>query len=92
MQAKDVEETPILRYVASPRFRETSGLQLWATRWDIAMAVVPNVNEKVLLAKLRAMVKKGLLNGCACGCRGDFTITEKGRQALGATGGVEEEN
>lgn len=27
---------------------------------------------KVLLAKLRAMARKGLIDGCGCGCRGDW--------------------
>lgn len=27
---------------------------------------------KVVLAKLKSMVKRGLIHGCTCGCRGDF--------------------
>lgn len=52
-----------------------------ATRWGIGQELW-EYPEKVLLAKLRALVKRGLLDGCPCGCRGDFTITEKGRAAL----------
>lgn len=33
---------------------------------------------KVVLAKLRRLVKRGLLDGCGCGCRGDFTVKEQG--------------
>ena len=32
--------------------------------------------RKVVLAKLRQMVNKGRLEGCACGCRGDFKVKD----------------
>lgn len=37
---------------------------------------------KVVAAKCRALVKRGLLDGCACGCRGDFTVTPAGAEML----------
>jgi hypothetical protein len=39
---------------------------------------LPGCPPKVVKAKLAQMVSKGRLIGCACGCRGDFTIP-KGR-------------
>lgn len=47
----------------------------WAIRWDIGKAL-NDPPEKVLLAKLKNLVKRGKLDGCACGCRGDFTIPD----------------
>lgn len=38
--------------------------------------------RKVLLAKARRLIKRGLLTGCACGCRGDFELTLKGKELL----------
>ena len=35
-----------------------------------------NFPPKVVLAKLRSMVKRGLIEGCTCGCRGDFYIAD----------------
>ena len=32
---------------------------------------------KVAMAKLRKMERQGLVDGCACGCRGDWTILEE---------------
>lgn len=32
--------------------------------------------RKVANAKLRKMKRRGLVDGCACGCRGDWTIRE----------------
>jgi hypothetical protein len=37
-------------------------------------AVPDGTPPKVLLAKLKAMIKKGLISGCVCGCRGDFEL------------------
>lgn len=59
-----------------------------ATRWDVAQVLggtpenineprlavldVPGVPEKLVLAKASKMIRRGRLDGCACGCRGDF--------------------
>ena len=37
-------------------------------------AFPPDWPTKRKLARLRRMVKRGLIGGCACGCRGDWTI------------------
>jgi hypothetical protein len=34
---------------------------------------------KLLMAKLEHMERRGLIDGCTCGCRGDFTVLDKGR-------------
>lgn len=36
----------------------------------------PEVPQKVVLAKARKLIKRGLVSGCACGCRGDFERAE----------------
>lgn len=38
--------------------------------------------NKVVRAKMKALIKRGLLGGCWCGCRGDFHLTDKGREHL----------
>ncbi len=68
MQAKDVPEQAILALIPAE-----SPTSIGISRWDIGRAM-PDVPEKVLLAKLRSMVKRGLIRGCACGCRGDFHL------------------
>jgi hypothetical protein len=52
-----------------------------ASRWDIEEELW-EYPPKVLLAKLRRLVARGLLDGCACGCRGDFEITDRGKEIL----------
>lgn len=86
MQAKDIPEEPILRYLADMPATRT------AARWcpvsdetPTIMAAVPSgTPEKVALAKMHALIRRGLVDGCACGCRGDFTITDKGRSLMGS--------
>lgn len=46
----------------------------WANRFDIAKALGLENKEKVVLAKLRSLIRRGLLDGCYCGCRGDIEL------------------
>lgn len=66
-----------------------------ASRWNIEATLaglptprdfqrwpdIPGVPTKVVLAKANTLIRAGKLRGCACGCRGDFTIpTTNGEQ------------
>jgi hypothetical protein len=31
---------------------------------------------KLQLAKMRMLIRRGIVQGCPCGCRGDFYLTE----------------
>lgn len=44
----------------------------WAFTWDVAEKL--NLPLHLVLAKLRKMIKRGDLNGCYCGCRGDLEL------------------
>lgn len=37
---------------------------------------------KLVKAKMDNLIRRGLVDGCTCGCRGDFELTDKGRQYL----------
>lgn len=90
MQAKDIPEQPILEYlarIASGEFfyRQDIGLGRQAYRsatWfagfenSVQNAMPAGTPPKVALAKMRAMVRKKLVIGCACGCRGDFQLPD----------------
>lgn len=41
-----------------------------------------DVPKKIYKAKLRSLLKQGLVDGCACGCRGGYTLTIKGHEQL----------
>ncbi len=49
----------------------------WVMTWDLGPHFA--VPWKVLMAKLRGLKARDLIDGCTCGCRGDFVLTESGR-------------
>lgn len=79
MQAKDIPELPVLAFIAaSPR---------WCTLFvgfenSVANAMPARTPPKVMRAKMQSLIKRGLVTGCTCGCRGEFEITDKGRTLL----------
>ena len=85
MQAKDVPDEPVLRFLAA---HGGPGCTIWrhadgTPRERSALRGMPDdVPEKVARAKMAALIRRGLADGCACGCRGDFEITPAGRALL----------
>jgi hypothetical protein len=58
----------------------------WVFTWNLK-CLMPMFPPEVILAKARALIRRGLLTGCDCGCRGDFELTREGAQlVLDATG------
>lgn len=80
MQCKDIPERPILEFLhkLAPRWA------CWFSGFDnsVLNAMPKDTDPKLGLAKMRSMMNKGLVDGCSCGCRGDFVITDKGEEAL----------
>lgn len=86
IQAKDISDVDFLRIV-DRLSRDGSWGASWgaAPRWVLRMEVqdeMPDVPWKVLLAKARSLIKRRLMTGCGCGCRGDYEITEAGRALI----------
>lgn len=82
MKCSDIPELPILKFLLD---RKIKGLG-WATSFsgyensiDQAMKGVP---YKLVLAKMKKLIARGLVDGCACGCSGDFEITEIGEKFI----------
>lgn len=42
--------------------------------WYDIQKLWDNVPPKLILAKLRNMEKRGIIDGCPCGCIGSFTV------------------
>lgn len=51
---------------------------------SVQEAMPPGLNGHLLRAKMAMLIRRKLVSGCACGCRGDFEITDKGRLFLEA--------
>lgn len=82
MQAKNIPEAPVLQFLAGlPRNTPATwyGKASWTPENSVILAMPAGTPEKVALAKMRALIKRGLVEGCGCGCRGDFVITTKGK-------------
>ena len=65
VQAKCISDATVLAIVAD---------RGPISRWDINDFLGEEWPERVVLAKLRSLVNRGLLIGCTCGCRGDFEL------------------
>lgn len=91
MQCKDIPEEPILRFLSGPFGGWAApgwGTWFWSDDCQpensVVRAMPPGTPPKLALAKMRQMLRRGLVKGCGCGCRGDFEITDAGRQLLAA--------
>lgn len=79
-KAADIDDLTAVAVV-----RQQSGGFRSATLWSIqdALDAWP---PKVVLAKLRALLARGILDGCPCGCRGDYRVIHSAvREKLGAS-------
>ncbi len=101
MKCKDIPDLPILKFLSEweVEWRSMRSRPVGATHHDITPAdryYIPTVREampsgihgNLVLAKMGMLIRRGLVCGCTCGCRGDFTITEKGERFLSQTAGA----
>jgi len=88
-QAKDIPDEVMIDLVSSLQniqraYVDGRGLQYFrtssASRFDI-QNLWPSVPEKVILAKLRRLINRDVIDGCACGCRGDFRVLTSEEQS-----------
>lgn len=100
-QAKDIDDVFFLRCVdwcsmcpeppstlhgvSNPGYYPLDNFPHWAFTWNLDY-LMPMFPSEVILAKASALIRRGLLTGCDCGCRGDFELTEAGRSAIRSAG------
>jgi hypothetical protein len=77
IQAKDIDTDALLRFIAPWSLREEWCMFTWIAE---AFGTFP---AKVVRAKLAALIRQKLIDGCTCGCRGDFELTETGAERIG---------
>lgn len=57
----------------------------WSNRSDVQRELEALAKreypEKVVIAKFRSLVRRKMTEGCDCGCRGDWQLTQKGADA-----------
>lgn len=88
IQAKHVNKLPILQFLKDLDgqwaciFKPDDKCPMFDNSvWNVIPMDIP---YKVGLAAMANLIKRGLVEGCTCGCRGDFEITDKGREVLKA--------
>jgi hypothetical protein len=74
-----MEAIAILAREAGARWEDVP--QRWVMIWDLTEQL--GAPHKVVLAKVRKLIKRGMLGGCACGCRGDLHVLVKGAETFG---------
>lgn len=82
MQCKDVNELYILAGMVTnqEKWGSLSGGPFPHDHimYSLVPLFPPRCPHKVMVAKLKSLLKRGLIDGCACGCRGDWVITADG--------------
>ena len=86
MQCKDIPDEPVLRFLA---VHGGIGCTLWRNEDGTPMnarsaiqAMPDGVPWKLANAKMAMLMRRGLVDGCPCGCRGDWELTPAGRAWL----------
>ena len=77
MQCKDIPDKPILEFLLANKGHWCNWFGNEYER-SVTLAMPKQTPRKLVLAKMRQLIHRGVVEGCACGCRGDFEITEKG--------------
>ena len=76
LHCKDIPDRPILEFLA----QKPEKFHTWCD-WegmDVKVAMPEGVPHKLAWAKMNRLMKRKLVDGCDCGCRGDYVITRKG--------------
>lgn len=83
LQCKDIPTEPILRFIGG---HDGAWCNWYFNNARNVHAAFPaGVPDGLLLAKMASLGRLGLVDGCFCGCRGDYVLTAKGREAIGLT-------
>lgn len=82
MQIKDIDKIAVLTRIAEIEAAGRRGTLFPGFDNSVNTSMPEGASEKLQYAAMRNLVKSGLVDGCCCGCRGDFVLTQKGRDLL----------
>ncbi|ROC70321.1 hypothetical protein [Klebsiella quasipneumoniae] len=85
MQIKDIDKIVVLTRIAEIEASGRQGTLFPGFDNSVNTSMPEGTPEKLQYAVMRNLIKKGLADGCCCGCRGDFVLTEKGADLVSAT-------
>ena len=94
LQCKDIPDRPILELLAANPGRwhtyhanpHTPSVHpaFACIGYDGTSSTEREGTVRLILAKMASLIRRGLVDGCTCGCRGDFEITPEGESRLHA--------
>jgi hypothetical protein len=79
-QCKDIPDLPILKFLEAHQGQFCNWV--FDDELDVRNAMPPRTPDKLALAKMQRLIQRKLVDGCCCGCRGDFEITSEGEKML----------
>lgn len=89
LQCKHIPDKPILEFLRDLPYYPSYGPDIqqtatWYLGFDnsVSNAMPDGTPEKLVLAKMRSLISRRLVDGCPCGCLGDFKLTSKGNDLL----------
>lgn len=74
MKAADIPADTVVAIVDDINRTENRWAMVWEIHPRLCEVMGQDVPWKVMMAKLRKLDLQDVLNGCACGCRGDFEV------------------
>lgn len=87
MQVKDVNKIAVLKRIAEIEASGRKGTCFIGYDNSIGLAMPEGATEKFQLAVMKNLIRKGFVDGCCCGCRGDFELTLEGKLLLSRKSG-----
>lgn len=94
LQCKGIPDLPVLKFLAGDLGKYADGYPTtWGTWFDygpeppsnsVVRAMPKGAPPRLVLAKMKRLCARGFIDGCPCGCRGDFVLTDKGRAFIAA--------
>lgn len=81
MQCKDIETAPILLFLKNLRPHLGTWFDMDCEN-TVRHAFPKKSPDRLVLAKMASLIRRGLVTGCCCACRGDYEITDKGLEYL----------
>jgi hypothetical protein len=88
MQCKDIPTIPILEFVEKHGGIGCNWFGKHISELSVRHAMPDNIPDKLVHAKMNKLIAKELISGCNCGCRGDYELTEKGKQLIHENNGT----
>lgn len=85
MQIKDIDKIAVLRRISEIEASGRCGTLFQGFDNSINTSMPEGTPGKLQYAVMRNLISKGLVDGCCCGCRGDFVLTAKGVELVSTT-------